>query len=1015
MLKEELLVELLLKRDEGEGRRLLMQLLSSLPSPALARLVTWLKREADQRWHAEPRLSLRLAAYLLLIGECTGRRDYRGLGLLTRAEALRRLGRDEEALGDFDAAGEEFLACGDQRGWARTRCGRIAVCLQLGRFQEALKDAAAARAIFLRHGNWLRAGQMDANAAIVHYELGHYDQALALFERAIEAYRCHGEGVELPLARAYANKAIVLAALGHFREALRLHEQARATFAAYDGQELAVARQELNMAQIYAAQGHFSRALALFERSRTIFQRHALDLAAAEVTCETCYCLLRLNRAHEAAERAEEAAAFFRSVPGGRGQHHLALALMWQAQAALASQELQRAELLLAEARTLLEAGGLQVPAASLALLQAELFFASGRLEESLAAARLAAAAFSRQAALPQLARALLLQAQIAAQRGQESLAESLCSQALVLAGEQGLLELVYRCEDLGGQLAERRGELEKAAQAYARAIQGIEAIQERLVFDARASFLEDKRALYERAVRLALRRGDGAQALGYVELAKSRVLGDYVRNTVEIRLRLERSEGPEDEALLAELSRLREEQAWFSSLVYGTEQAVELSDTAIRRLRAVDPAYARQEMRRRERQIERLLERLRLPATGERRPSRSVGDRATDGWLERLAALQGSLEPRTVVLEYYLAGGDLYVFALAEGHLRWRRLPGALPELERLYALWRLNLDLAGQASSAPSEQAASELAELQENCLGLLQKLYHLLLDPVLSTLYACERLIVVPYGLLHYLPFHCLFDGVQFLVERVAVSYLPSLGLLEVCRRRGQRLRVVRRGLGQALVLGLSDRGRLPWAVAEAQSVAHLLGSPCYLDEEATTRRLLEEGPQAPLLHIAAHGLFRLDAPNFSFIQLADRQLSSIEVFNLDLACCSLVTLSACETGRVVLGGVDEVMGLGRGFLYAGAASLLPTLWKVDDARSAELMRLFYEGLLAGRSKVVALAEAQRSFLARARSSADSSCYAHPYFWAGFQLIGDPGPLLLRERAESLGPEPVEQGAL
>ncbi|MBX5456693.1 MAG: CHAT domain-containing protein, partial [Thermogemmatispora sp.] len=90
------------------------------------------------------------------------------------------------------------------------------------------------------------------------------------------------------------------------------------------------------------------------------------------------------------------------------------------------------------------------------------------------------------------------------------------------------------------------------------------------------------------------------------------------------------------------------------------------------------------------------------------------------------------------------------------------------------------------------------------------------------------------------------------------------------------------------------------------------------------------------------------------------------------------------------------VDEVMGLGRGFLYAGAASLLPTLWKVDDASSAELMALFYEGLLAGRPKVMALAEAQRAFLARTRSSTHA-CYAHPYFWAAYQLIGDPGPLL------------------
>ena len=165
---------------------------------------------------------------------------------------------------------------------------------------------------------------------------------------------------------------------------------------------------------------------------------------------------------------------------------------------------------------------------------------------------------------------------------------------------------------------------------------------------------------------------------------------------------------------------------------------------------------------------------------------------------------------------------------------------------------------------------------------------------------------------------------------------------------------------------------------------------------LDAAATTSLLWQYGAHSPIVHIAAHGLFRLDAPNFSHIKLADRQLSTIEVFNLDLSSCSLVTLSACETGRAVVGGVDEVIGLGRGFLYAGAASLLPTLWKVDDASSAELMEMFYQALLGEHTKASALAGAQRAFLARARTSI-RPYRIHPYFWGGFQLIGDPGPLL------------------
>jgi CHAT domain-containing protein len=312
---------------------------------------------------------------------------------------------------------------------------------------------------------------------------------------------------------------------------------------------------------------------------------------------------------------------------------------------------------------------------------------------------------------------------------------------------------------------------------------------------------------------------------------------------------------------------------------------------------------------------------------------------------------------------------------------------------LERLLSLWRVNLELAAQAGGAQDRAVA--FAGLQENSLGLLQRLYDLLLKPVSHALDTCEHLTIVPYGMLHYLPFHCLFDGVQFMVERLNVSYLPAAALLDICRQRGQRIRSKGISLSDSLVMGLSDGGRLAFAKQEAEAVAQRLNAPCLLNEAATTTVLQQMGSRSAIVHIAAHGLFRLDAPNFSHIKLADRQLSTIEVFNLDLSSCSLVTLSACETGRAIIGGVDEVIGLGRGFLYAGAASLLPTLWKVDDASSAELMEMFYQALLSEYSKAAALAGAQRAFLARSRTSI-RPYRVHPYFWAAFHLIGDPGKL-------------------
>src|SRR6266699_3917303 len=902
---------------------------------------------------------------------------------MVRGDALRRMDRDQEALPFLDAAGAEVLALGDEASWARTRIGRVSACLQLNRTGEALRDAAAAREVFVRYGKHLRAGQIDVNAAIINYESGQYDQALRLFDRAIETYVIQGDGVELYIARAKANKAITLAAMGRFREGVALHEQARATFASHQGQEISVARQELNIALIDAAQGHYSQALLLFNRSRTIFQRHDMRFQASEVAQQTCLCLLRLNRVKEAYELAGETISYFRQSPGHR--HNLAHSLMYQAEAAMLVGDYRDADENLQEASTILEEIGFSGLASVVRLQQAELYFADGNLEASLREARHVADAFSEQEALPQLARAALLQARIAATLGDAATARDLCDQALDIAKGQGLLELQYLCYYLLGQIAEFHADLETAAGYYDRAIQGIDDVQSHLVMDERSSFLQDKGDVYRRAVILALRRGNTDTALVYIEKAKSRVLGDYLRNNIDIRLRAGDKAG---EAILEDLARLREEQAWYSSIVYESEQEGNFSDTAIMRIRAMKPGQARQEMRRRERKSEQLLEQLQLRLAGD------LVARSRPQWSDGVVtSLWPKIERTVLMLEYYLTEQDVFIFQLTSDGADVHVVKGAVPKLERLLSLWRVNLDLAAQASGA--RDRAQAFTGLQENSLGLLQRLYDLLLKPVSHALSTCEHLTIVPYGMLHYLPLHCLFDGVQFVIERLDVSYLPAAALMDICRQRGRRIKANRVPLKRSLVMGLSDGGRLAFVVQEAQAVAKQLGATCMFNEAATSTLFRQAGPSSPIVHIAGHGLFRLDAANFSHIKLADRQLSTIEVFNLDLSSCSLVTLSACETGRAIVGGVDEVIGLGRGFLYAGAASLLPTLWKVDDASSAELMEMFYQALLSDYSKAAALAGAQRAFLARSRTSI-RPYRVHPYFWAAFHLIGDPGKL-------------------
>src|SRR6266704_2124442 len=125
---------------------------------------------------------------------------------------------------------------------------------------------------------------------------------------------------------------------------------------------------------------------------------------------------------------------------------------------------------------------------------------------------------------------------------------------------------------------------------------------------------------------------------------------------------------------------------------------------------------------------------------------------------------------------------------------------------------------------------------------------------------------------------------------------------------------------------LIFGYSGHGHLQRALEEARTLATMLDGHCYLEDEATIARLIEQASGSPIIHLATHGHSRLDAPNFSSILLADGWFNAIDAFSLNLKGCELVTLSGCETGLALSGGGDEQLGLGRAFLAAGATSLV-----------------------------------------------------------------------------------------
>ena len=178
-----------------------------------------------------------------------------------------------------------------------------------------------------------------------------------------------------------------------------------------------------------------------------------------------------------------------------------------------------------------------------------------------------------------------------------------------------------------------------------------------------------------------------------------------------------------------------------------------------------------------------------------------------------------------------------------------------------------------------------------------------------------------------------------------------------------------------------MGVPD-ARAPYITEEVQAVAKTFPlARVFVGDDATADRLAAYGPTSPFVHIATHGLFRRDNPMFSSIRLGSGPFSVIDLYQLRLS-AELVTLSGCSTGLNAIEGGDELLGLVRGLLYAGASAVLLTLWDAYDMSTADFMESFYGHLQSGSHK----ARAAQLAMQELREG-----YAHPFYWAPFVLTG------------------------
>lgn len=173
-------------------------------------------------------------------------------------------------------------------------------------------------------------------------------------------------------------------------------------------------------------------------------------------------------------------------------------------------------------------------------------------------------------------------------------------------------------------------------------------------------------------------------------------------------------------------------------------------------------------------------------------------------------------------------------------------------------------------------------------------------------------------------------------------------------------------------------------LRFAEREAKEVAKVYPqSAVYVEADATKSKAVSLSPNYEILHFAVHGELTEDDPMGSALLLVgDGKLSVAEIFSLNLK-ADAVVLSACETALGKISNGDEIIGLTRAFIYAGTPSVIATLWKVNDRASYELMREFYSDL-----KMMKKSEALRQAQLKTMKE-----FPQPFFWAAYELTGEP----------------------
>jgi CHAT domain-containing protein/tetratricopeptide (TPR) repeat protein len=914
------------------------------------KIVEQLAQLVVQKVRVSTQEAFHLAEAAVLIAKRLGGKEALALGLRAKANALVYSSGDNRAAIELHQQSFRlYESLGNWNEAARTLSTSIQPMIRAGEYDMAFQAAERARQIFARLNDPWRLARLEINVGNIYHRQDRFEESIAHYERAytdLMPYK-DTEGIAVVLS----NMAVCLISLNDFPRALATYQGAR-LFCQQNKMPLLVAQADYNIAYLYYLRGEYSRAIEALYAARRACEAtgDAYHFALCHLDLSDIY--LELNLSEEAREIAHEGFLRFEKLGMGyEAAKTLANEATAYGQQGKTVQALER----FAKAREIFEREKNLVWPWLIDLYQALLLFHEGRYFEARRLCAAAAAFFDRSALAGKAVLAHLLLARIALQVGDSAGAQKETDESLARLQRLQAPVLAFQAHLLAGQIAQARNERPAAHHAYLEARKSLEALRSRLqAEELKISFVKNRMQVYEALVDLYI-SGDGTdtspeEAFACMEAAKSRSMIELIFQSGQ-SLPLGET-GQSD--LVRRIRDLREELNWYYHRIELEQlRPEEKSNQRLETLQEKAQSHEKE-----------LLRTLReLPA--HERENATLEAPADFS----LAKLQANLPPDAALVEYFVAGDRLVAAVITREKIQILPVT-VLSRATHFLQLLRFQLSKFRMGTEYIRRFEEPLLRATQSH----LESLYDELIAP-LRPFFQGKHLIFVPHGPLHFLPFHALRNGEEYLCDAFTISYAPSATVFSWCQEKPTSTNT------SSLVFGIPDV-RAPQILQEAQSVAELLPrSTLHVGDHATSSLLREMGPRSGLVHLATHGIYRQDNPMFSGIRLGDGYLNLYDLYQMRLD-ARLVTLSGCATGMSFVAAGDELLGLQRGLFCAGATTLLLSLWDVHDESTAHLMQHFYAYYIRTGDMPGAVQHAMQEV--RRQSP-------HPYFWAPFVLVG------------------------